>query len=254
MIDFRYYLVAITSIFAALIAGLVIGSSLSTSEVAKKQQQALVESIKKDISMLRKELLEKSTELDNLKNYHLVAQKWIIYDRLYGKTVYLLYSSSVSEEEFLTQLVRDLEFARANVVKAKILEDTTETTLLSELIRASFQPDAQTVLQGDSFKGKIELSGKVLQAQEVVLIVSNGILKMIEADADFRSLPPLRAVCNDENLAKKFISMAPDRSSVVIYDGDIYDSEAFILSFHSEGGIYGEKGAGTKILPELRLR
>lgn len=254
MIDFRYYLVAITSIFAALIAGLVIGSSLSTSEVAKKQQEALVESIKKDISMLRKELVEKSNELENLKNYHLEARKWIIYDKLYGKTVYLVYSDDVSEKDTLNSLKEDLELAGANIVQAKIVKQTTETTLLSDFIRAAFQPEAPERLSGDPFAGKVDLIGNAVQAQEVVLVVSPVILKMMEEDEGIKSVPPLRGVSSEIESGRRFLSLAPEKSSVVIYDGDIYDSEAFILSFSSDGGIFGERGIGMKILPELKIQ
>lgn len=254
MIDFRYYVVAITAIFTALIAGLLLGSSISTSELVKKQQETLVKSIKKDIETLRKEVIQKTGEVEEWKNYQSLAKRWLMSERLSGKTIGIIFFSEASSDSQASEVRKELEAAGAQVVEIRFSSEPTETTYVSQLIKKMFSPEAQKFLEAEEKAGRFEVRGSLRQMQEVLIVVNKKMMEVLEKDENFASLPPLRSIAGKIEDGKKFLELAPKGSSCVIFDGDDYDGEALVLSFYSEGGIFGEFKNGARIIPEAKRK
>lgn len=253
MIDFRYYVVAITAIFAALIAGLFLGSSLTMSETAKKQQELIVKSIKKDIENLRKEIGEKNRELEIYREYQKRAQKWLVKDSLLNNNIAIVYFEGIEKDRNYKSLKDELLSAGAKILEVSITSEPTETTALSKLVKALFSPDASEKLNKLTEESAVfSYTGEVGQVQQILLLLDKKILSLAKDDPDFKELPVLRAVSFNLDNAKEFMEIAPKDSTCVIYDGDPYDPEALILSFNSFNGIFGEGINGTSVIPEAQ--
>lgn len=255
MIDFRYYIVAITAIFAALITGLLLGSSLTTSEVTKRQQESLVESIKKDINNLREEMIKKNMEIEQLKEFQKLARPWLINDRLSGRNICIIFFSSRNNFPHLSEIKKELADSGASIFEITIDNEPTETTFISTLIREVYNPDALKRMEPFINSKTISVSENLQQAQEVLLLIDSKMLKLLESDPEIKYLTPIVAVSRNIKDAELFIEVAPKNSKCVVFDGDYFDNEALILSFFaSQGGIFGESSNDTKILPEFKTR
>lgn len=248
MIDFKYYVVAITAVLVALVIGLLLGASLSTGEIVKQQQEAFIKSVRNDLSKLRSEIETKNKEIEELSNYQKKAQKWLVEDALSGMTVGIVYVNDPENAPDLNEIKKTLEMAGANVFEVILPEDTTETTLISATVKQLFAPGVS--LEG--LPSRITVKGKLTQAQEVLIIVDSKLLEIARTDKNLSDLPELRyAVFNLES-AVVSLDNAPSGSTAVIFNGDPYDPEALVLSFKAEKGIYGEMSGGAEILPEKK--
>ncbi|MCX7832336.1 MAG: copper transporter [Actinobacteria bacterium] len=255
MIDFRYYIVAITAIFAALITGLLLGSSLTTSEVTKRQQESLVESIKKDINNLREEMVKKNIEIEQLKEYQKLVRTWLVNDRLSGRNICIISFNSKDNFPHLNEIKKELVNAGATLFEITINSEATETTFISTLLQDVYNPDASKKLEPFINSKKISISNNFQQAQEVLLLVDENLIKLLESDPQIKEFIPIVAVAKNIKDAESFIDLAPENSRCIVYDGDYFDSEALILSFFStQGGIFGESSGNSRIIPEYKKK
>lgn len=251
MIDFKYYVVTITAIFAALFAGLILGSTLSTSEAVKSQQESIVKSIRNDLSKLRYELSSKQKQLDELMQYAELSQNWIITGKLEGKTIYVLDLSDFDKNK-QSRLINLLNEAGAQVVSIELkVDSTTETTLISDLIRLSFKPEINAAALKSIIKDKGSISGEVGQAQEFLILFSKNNLNLLLSDKNLSEIKHIRAVTDDRASAEMLSKTFSENFVITVYDGDPYDDAAAVLMFYADKGIYGEIDE-TGIIPEKK--
>jgi len=245
VIDFKYYVVAITAVFVAMMVGLLLGTSLSSSEIVKQRQEAMIKSIRKDITKLRSEIETKNKKLEELNSYQKKAQKWLVQDALGGITIGLVYVRDPEDAPDIDEIRKTLEIAGAKVFEVVLPENTTESTLISTTVKRLFLPGVNV----ESLPSEVVVKGSLAQAQEVLLIVDSKLLKIARSDKQILNLPPLRYVALNLENAAEVLESAPSDSTAVVFDGDPYDPEALILSFKTRKGIYGEMSGTAEILP-----
>jgi hypothetical protein len=252
MVDFKYYVVTITAIFAALFAGLILGSSLSTNEAVKVQQESLIKSIRSDLSKLRTELSSKQKEINELTEFVEKSEDWLVAEKLYGKTIYIISFSDVKKSTE-DEVLRAVKYAGGEAVLITIdLESlhSRDSTLVSGLMELSYLPEASEEKISDLIAEKGKISGDISQAQEVVLLFDAKSFDLIRNDPDLKKFKTLRTATGKKELAENLFKEGIAENLVcTVLDGDIYDDSAFILSFYSAKGIFGEPGF-TGIIPE----
>lgn len=240
MIDFKYYLVSIAAIIAALVAGVVIGTALNTSHELQVQQQKLVESIQADISQLRSELEKKNESIREYERAITLLSDWVYDRRLSGRTIAIIYTSAESKKA--KTAAEHIKRAGGNSLSILIeTASATETTSVFDSLRdAIFSPE----LTGESppaIPGVVKIEGNIAQAQEIVVFVNESLFDEGGeelAEMATEGLAPVFCVDNYD-LAVKLFSFSDRKASCVVYNGDLFDGPALILSFDSRPGIYG---------------
>jgi hypothetical protein len=248
MIDFKYYVVAIVAVLAALVVGLFMGISMSTSETVKHQQEAIIKSIKNDLARLSSVIEAKDREIASLRSYHKEVQPWLIHGNLNGITVAIIYAKNPEEGPDLNSVKKTLELAGGKFYEIILSEEATESTIVSSTIQKLLDP----AVSPSNFSKDVIIKGNLTQAQEILLLVDRRLLNLIKADTQITKLPPLRLLTVNLENGREALKSAPSGSTVVVYDGDDYDPEALILSFKVQNGIYGEDEKGARILPERK--
>ena len=121
MIDFRYYLVSIVSIFLALTVGIVLGAGPLKEDIGA--------SLTKQIAALRTEKTQLRTDLDTTKRdaaardtYALAVAQAVMKDRLTGKTVALVVAPGV-DADLIKNATASLIAAGAKVGSTVTLND-----------------------------------------------------------------------------------------------------------------------------------
>lgn len=252
MIDFKYYIVTVTAIFAALFAGLILGSSISTNEVVKAQQESLIKSIRSDLSKLRMELSSKEKELEELSEYVAKSKDWILAEKMNGKTIYIITFSDV-KKPMEKEVIQTLQNAGGKTVSITIDLNSLkgkDTTFVSSLIELSYSPQISKDKIHNLIKEVGEVNGDVSQAQEVLILFDKESINYFKKDHNLKKFNILRTATSNKEAAEELFKEEINEDLVcTVYDGDVYDDVALILSFNVVKGIYGEPGY-TGIIPE----
>ncbi|MCK4776727.1 MAG: copper transporter, partial [Actinomycetia bacterium] len=107
MFDIRYHVVSIVAVFLAIALGIILGSVIVDKGVLVEQQNAMVNSIRKDIDIMRSQNQELQDELDVLKSFENEVFPWVIDKRLENQKVGLM--GFKGEENFETEVENLIE-------------------------------------------------------------------------------------------------------------------------------------------------
>lgn len=121
IIDMRYHIVSLVSVFLALALGILIGNALG-DRVLVKQQTLLIERLEADVNRLTGERRDLQREVATERDAHASADRFgravlpvLVADRLYGKQVVLVRLNPGAEVRPLEELQSVLRKAGAEV-------------------------------------------------------------------------------------------------------------------------------------------
>ncbi len=253
MIDFKYYVVAVTAIFAALIFGLIIGVSLSTNEAVKKQQDLIIKGIREDLNKLRGEIEEKETENETLKKYLTDSKKWLIQERMAGKNIAIIHSENSLNK--LKEVVDVLKDTGANTVEISINTDyfeATETTVLSAFISELSSEQIDLNMLSEKYSDMAEINRRDLKRIDYITVVlDDKLTKIFEADSGIKNVRKIVYIVERIDTAYELSKNFASESAVCVFDGDAFDDIALVLSYDAKPGICGEDEKGALIIPEV---
>jgi hypothetical protein len=124
MMDLRYHLASLMSVFLALAVGIIVGVSLGSSE----RQEATIRQLQEDVAAIRAEdshVKEVNADLQHRLTTHEAAEQQdllplVVRGRLAGNRVALLLSGGDAAEELRAPLTRALHFAGADVFAIRL--------------------------------------------------------------------------------------------------------------------------------------
>jgi copper transport outer membrane protein MctB len=124
MMDLRYHLASLMSVFLALAVGIVVGVSLGSSE----RQEATIRRLQQDVAAIRAEdshVKEVNADLQHRVTVHEAAEQQdllplVVRGRLAGNRVALLLSGGDGSEELQAPLTRALRLAGAEILTIRL--------------------------------------------------------------------------------------------------------------------------------------
>lgn len=143
MFSFRYHLVTIFSIFAALALGLLLGAAIAASDLARSTSDDMVGSM---LSRYETLVDDKSRLEQELENDSALAEELVGYwsdERLSGRTVAVLLGDTLEDRGLFTDISRAVTQASGSVVEITVLR--TDFGLDDEDIRAALQEVVEEV-------------------------------------------------------------------------------------------------------------
>ena len=114
MIDFRYLLVTVVSIFLALTIGITVGAGF-VGDPLRENLRNRVETVNEEVQRQRAHAAELSAELDSNAEFVSAAEPWMIGDRLTGFSL-VLFTIDGTDGGVVDGTLEALEIAGANVV------------------------------------------------------------------------------------------------------------------------------------------
>jgi hypothetical protein len=227
VIDFRYYLVSIVSIFLALTVGIVLGAGPLKNDIGT--------SLTKQMSTLRAEKTQLRTELDAAKrgaaardSFSLAVAPAVMKDRLTGKTVALVVAPGV-DADLVKNATASLIAAGAKVGSTVTLNDIWADPSQITLRNTVASPYATLATAPPGASSPDQLAATVL---------ARAILA--GTDQSTQRLTPTASAALNGLKAGDLISVAPDQilpsSSVVFLSGPVkgssqQDSDARLAAY-----------------------
>jgi hypothetical protein len=104
MYNFRYHLVTIVSIFAALVLGLLLGVAITGSDLVRDASNNLAESLTKQFDDLNSANKSLSSQLESEQRFSRELLSGWQADRLKGRTIVILTRSPASDDPLTTEL------------------------------------------------------------------------------------------------------------------------------------------------------
>lgn len=215
MIDFRYYLVSIVSIFMALAVGIVLGAGPLKGDIGTR--------LTEQMTALRAEKTQLRTELDTARRdaaardtYSLAVAPAVIQGRLAGKTVALVVAPGV-DSDLVKSTTASLTAAGAKVGSTVTLTDAWADPTKTTLRNTVASPFADLVKAPVDTSSPDQLAGTVL---------ARAILA--GTDHSTERLPVAASAALEGLKAGDLIKVTPDQivpsSSVVFLGGSVKGS------------------------------
>lgn len=147
LVNIKYHLVTIMALFITLAIGILVGSTIIGSDSIIEQQQKLINNLKSDFKILRKENKHFKTQVNSLERklarnlkYRKKILSFLFNDRLKGEKLLIVNGSNI-KEPLANRVIDYLKLANPKVVKS--LKQTeldkgeyTKVIVLGEIDRA----------------------------------------------------------------------------------------------------------------------
>jgi|GEM_PF-1721596 len=160
-LDFRYHIISITSVFMALILGIVIGIAMKPGEIVSKE----IENLQSEFKILNSDL-ERSKNL-NKKNDELMTalNNNLMKNTLVNRNVIVIYGTGVADNNTIKNLENSLYNAGANLTAELFLQP--RITELDNSVLKTLSPSTENNTLEDVIKNLGSVIGTPL-AQYIV--------------------------------------------------------------------------------------
>lgn len=183
IVDFKFHLVSIISVFLALAIGILVGSTMIGSDIIAQQQKEIVNKLEDDFSKLRKENINLHSQVQQLDNQLALDKQFqkltlplLLENRLIGHSIALVFTEpDYYGSSWQKGMVASLKEAGANIYSL------TALSLAQNLNNPQKRQDLAANLNLNS-QGKKEMAtflGENL-AQEIVGIRNRDSLAVLE--------------------------------------------------------------------------
>ncbi len=231
MVDFKYHVTSLVTIFLALGIGILIGSTMIGGDMIMEQQKTLIDQIEKDFHTLREQnrlaqeelmLAQSSTDMFRTYAYQILPQ--VIRGKLTGKKIAII---SDINENLPEGLLENLQLAGASLPFVVQLADEKHLKLICSTIKELEQFDGAVIL-GQDHNSYLTNSLKENNQEIIIVVVETTSGSSYRKDIDHTN-----------------IWATIDNVDTII------GQTALVLAFIGESGHFGIKESAQQLLPRI---
>lgn len=240
MIDFKYHVTSLMTIFLALAIGILIGSTMVGGDMLVEQQKVLIDQIEQEFKLLREqnrlsqeELMSVQTTSNTYKSFLYEILPYVVTHKLTDKSLGIIQTGSVN---IPAEMLKTIHLSGANLIYTVTVDDHQHAQLVAASLASSeIQLDGAILIR--DYENNVEVDKIMITA----LQKNNKNIIIIGAETSDLTHSSIRSY---RELGVQ---------STVDNIDSIVGQVALIFAFLAEPGDYGVKNTAQQLLPSSVL-